>query len=225
MASLSDHVYDEILHLIINRPLVEGSFLPTEAQFCKMFSVSRTVVREALARLKTDGIIESRQGRGSVVIRRPNAGVVDYPAVGTIAGMQRWFEFRQVIEAETAFFAAERRSTEELARINTAFDSVQAALERGDSGIEEDLLFHQAIAEAAHNEFLLSALASVGSYFVKSIEFARFLSSKPNRQRGANLGDEHGAIIAAIRAKDGLAARAAMMEHLISTRKRVFLDE
>nr|WP_246195127.1 FCD domain-containing protein [Paracoccus litorisediminis] len=224
-ATLADQIYDEILHLILNKPLPEGSRLPTEAQFCQMYSVSRTVVREALSRLKIDGIVTSRQGQGSMVLRKPNAGVLDYPDIGSIATMQRLFEFRQVIECEVAGFAATRHTPEQLARIEAAHRAVDVALAAGAHGIEEDRLLHLAIAEAAHNAFLLAALASAGPQFVKSIEFARSLSGRLSPGRIALVSQEHAAIVEAIRARDAEAARAAMAEHLTRTRTRVFLEE
>ncbi|MTH79725.1 FadR/GntR family transcriptional regulator [Paracoccus aestuariivivens] len=223
--TLADKIYDDILHLILHKPLPEGSRLPTEAQFCQMYAVSRTVVREALSRLKIDGIVTSRRGQGSMVLRRPNAGVLDYPEIGSIATMQRLFEFRQVIEAEITYFAATRHNAEEFARIRAAHDAVQDALSQGHPGIEEDRLFHLAIAEAAHNAFLCSALASAGPQFIKSIEFARSLSGKISPQRIAKVCEEHEAIVEAIQQRDPEAARHAMNEHLTRTRTRVFLEE
>ncbi|MCG5235323.1 FadR/GntR family transcriptional regulator [Xanthobacter oligotrophicus] len=221
--TLGDRIYDEILHLIINLQIPEGGRLPTEAQLCKLYSVSRTVVREALSRLKIDGIVASRQGQGSVVLRRPNAGVFAFPFVSSIADMQRFFEFRQLIEGEVAALAASRRTHEELVRIRAAFDAVSRALSQNEPGIEEDLAFHFAIADAAHNKFLSSPLLSARDNFVQCIQFARALSTKPNEKIGQRLEVEHRLILEAIEAADEDGARAAMIAHLTNTRDRVFL--
>jgi DNA-binding FadR family transcriptional regulator len=221
--TLGDRVYEEILHLIVDSNIPEGGRLPTEARFCELFSVSRTVVREALTRLKIDGVVASRQGQGSVVLRRPNAGVFAFPEVGGIADMQRFFEFRQIVEGEIAALAALRRSHEDMGRIRAALASIGAALGRDEMGIDEDLAFHLAIAEAARNKFLMSALVSARGTFVQGIRFARVLSMKPDEARGQRLMAEHGRIVEAIEAGDGPAARAAMIAHLNQTRDRVFL--
>lgn len=223
--TLGDRVYDEILHLIINAQIPEGGRLPTEAQLCKLYSVSRTVVRDALSRLKIDGIITSRQGQGSIVVRRPNAGVFTFPFVSSIADMQRFFEFRQLVEGEVAALAAARRSAEELARIHAAFEAVSRALAQNESGIEEDLTFHFAIAEASHNKFLATPLFSARDNFVQCIQFARALSTKPDERLGQRLQIEHRRILEAIDAADEDAARLAMVTHLTNTRDRVFLGE
>lgn len=221
--TLGDRIYDDILQLILNSKIPEGGRLPTEAQFCEMFQVSRTVVRDALSRLKIDGVVGSRQGQGSVVLRRPNAGVFAFPLVGSVADMQRFFEFRQLIEPEVAALAAVRRSHEDLARIRAAFQALGQALAREEGGVEADLEFHLAIAAAAHNKYLVSSLDSARGNFAQCIQFARALSTKPEERRGERLQGEHRRILDAIEAADAAAARAAMTEHLTRTRDRVFL--
>lgn len=221
--TLGDRLYDEILQLILTSKIPEGGRLPTEAQFCEMFQVSRTVVRDALSRLKIDGVVGSRQGQGSVVLRRPNAGVFAFPLVGSIADMQRFFEFRQLIEPEVAALAALRRTQEDLARIRIAFQAVGDALARDEGGVEADLEFHLTIAAAAHNKYLVSSMDSARGNFAQCIQFARALSTKPDERRGERLQAEHRRVLDAIEAADAVAARAAMTEHLTRTRDRVFL--
>ncbi|WP_165769711.1 FadR/GntR family transcriptional regulator [Arboricoccus pini] len=223
--TLGDRVYDEILHLIINAKIPEGGRLPTEAQFCQLYSVSRTVVRDALSRLRIDGVITSRQGQGSIVVRRPNAGVFSFPFVSSIADMQRFFEFRQLVEGEAAALAAARRSPDELARIRAAFDAVSRALASNEPGVEEDLAFHFAIADAAHNKFLATPLISARDNYIQCIQFARALSAKPDERLGQRLQSEHRRILEAIEAADDQAARTAMIAHLTNTRDRVFLGD
>ncbi|MDI4663470.1 FadR family transcriptional regulator [Xanthobacter autotrophicus] len=221
--TLGDRIYDDILQLILTSQIPEGGRLPTEAQFCEMFQVSRTVVRDALSRLKIDGVVGSRQGQGSVVLRRPNAGMFAFPLVGSIADMQRFFEFRQLIEPEVAALAAVRRTHEDLARIRAAFQAVGDALVRDEGGVEADLQFHLAIAAAAHNKYLVSSMESARGNFAQCIQFARALSTKPDERRGERLQSEHRRILDSIESGDPSAARAAMALHLSRTRDRVFL--
>ena len=221
--TLGDRLYDDILQLILTSKIPQGGRLPTEAQFCEMFQVSRTVVRDALSRLKIDGVVGSRQGQGSVVLRRPNAGVFAFPLVGSIADMQRFFEFRQLIEPEVAALAAMRRTHEDLVRIRTAFQTVGVALAQDEGGVEADLEFHLAIAAAAHNKYLVSSMETARGNFAQCIQFARVLSTKPDERRGERLQGEHRRILDAIEAADAVTARAAMTEHLTRTRDRVFL--
>jgi DNA-binding FadR family transcriptional regulator len=227
--SLVDRVYEEILRLILDGGIPEGGRLPTEARFCALFSVSRTVVRAALARLRIDGVVASRQGQGSVVLRRPNRGVLDVPTtggqVGSIADMQRFFEFRQLVEGEIAALAAERRGADDLARLRAACDAVATALAGGGMAITEDVDFHLAVAAAAHNKFLAAALVAARESFVEGIRFARALSAGRVARRGEGIVAEHARVLAAIVAGDAVAARAAMVAHLARTRDRVFLGD
>ena len=85
---LADRVYDRVFEAISLGKWPEGRRIPTENQLCNMFSVSRSVVREALARLRSDGVIISRQGSGSYVHRKPDTQLLEYAPAGNIAGMR-----------------------------------------------------------------------------------------------------------------------------------------
>ncbi|MEC7963679.1 MAG: GntR family transcriptional regulator, partial [Pseudomonadota bacterium] len=108
--NLSDRVYETVLSKIMDGEFPVGSKLPTEHALCEQFGVSRPVLRQALKQLREDDVIVSRQGSGSFVRRRPETGVLDFAPVGSIADIQRTFEFRSAIEGEAAYLAATRRS-------------------------------------------------------------------------------------------------------------------
>lgn len=219
---LGNRVYEEIIHVILDTELTVGDRLPTEVQFCALFGVSRTVVREALSRLKIDGIIDSRQGQGSFVLRQPNRDVFEFASVGSVAELQTFFEYRQVIEGETSALAALRRTSEDLSRIAEACQAIDVAFARKENAVEEDLDFHFAIASAARNKFLYASLKATRGEFLKGMRFARELTTRYSEERGKRLQAEHRAVLDAIRAFDPDAARAAMKEHLSRTRDRVF---
>lgn len=221
--SLSDKVYGDILQAILDSDLPVGSRLPTEAHYCNLFGVSRTVVRDALARLKIDGVIASRQGQGSLLVHRPNRDVFDYAAVESIADMQTFFEFRQLLEGEAASLAAVRHSRDDLTKIKSAFEEISAALKRHEQGVDEDLKFHFAIAEAAHNKFLLFSMKSFEQNYRTGMLFARQLTSKYHETRGEIMQAEHLLVIKAIEARDPVLARQEVINHVKRTRDRVFL--
>ncbi|WP_042466588.1 FadR/GntR family transcriptional regulator, partial [Sphingomonas sp. FUKUSWIS1] len=70
---LADRAYTAIVRIITDEELAIGDRLPSEAKLAAMFGMSRTIVREALARLASDGITQARLGAGSYVKRRPSA--------------------------------------------------------------------------------------------------------------------------------------------------------
>ncbi|WP_319533198.1 FadR/GntR family transcriptional regulator [uncultured Cohaesibacter sp.] len=219
---LSHQLYEQIIRLILDTNLAVGDKLPTEARFCELFSVSRTVVREALERLKIDGIIASHQGRGSLLLKRPNRDVFTLTPVSSIAELQMFFEFRQVIEGETAAFAAQRHNNSDLQKLEAALDAIDAAFARQQRAVEEDLAFHFAVAEAARNKFLQATIEASRSEFLKGMRFARELTIKYSEERGMILQTEHRAILTAIRNRDSEGARSAMITHIARTRDRVF---
>ena len=94
--------------------------LPSETELARRFGASRPVVREALARLREDGVIVSRQGSGSYVKRRPDPAVLRFVPVGSIADVQRCFEFRAGLEGAAAALAAERWEDADIAEIRRA---------------------------------------------------------------------------------------------------------
>src|SRR6478735_5796468 len=70
---LTDRAYAAIVRIINDEALAVGDRLPSEARLAESFGMSRAIVREALARLASDGITEARRGAGSYVKRRPSA--------------------------------------------------------------------------------------------------------------------------------------------------------
>lgn len=223
--SLSDKIYGEIIRSIIDSNIPEGGRLPTEAYYCKLFSVSRTVIRDALSRLKIDGVIASRQGQGSVVLHRPNENALEFAAVESIADMQTFFEFRQLVEGEAAALAAVRHSKDDMSAIRNACEAVKRSIDAREQAVEQDLAFHFAIAKAAHNKFLLSAIMSAKNEYLKGMNFARNLTVRYAERRGEAMHAEHLAIVYAIEARDDVLARSRIVDHIRSTRDRIFLGE
>ena len=145
---LSDRVYDHVLSQIIVGIFPVNSRLPPETRLADQLGVSRPVVREALMRLREDGLISSRQGAGSFVIRRPADDVYNYAPLGSIADIQRCFVFRIAIEGEAAALAARDHDAEGLRRVRNALGELDRIIEQGTLGVEEDIAFHRSVAEA-----------------------------------------------------------------------------
>ncbi len=192
-----------------------GSRLPTEAQLAAQFAVSRAVVREAIARLRADGLVDSRQGAGAFVAQR--LGAASFRLCGGKAEAPRMdaevFELRLVVEAAVAERAAWRRSAEDLTAIAAALAQMDAALVSGDGGAAADDAFHCAIAAAAGNALLRR--------FVEFVSQDLSASRRPTWSRdglaagrASRAQAEHRALFAAIAAGDGEAARIAAERHM-----------
>jgi DNA-binding FadR family transcriptional regulator len=223
-AKLSAGIYQRIFEIIVAGEFAVNARLPSETELAKRFGASRPVVREALARLRDDGIVVSRQGSGSYVVRRPDTAVLRFVPVGSIADIQRCFEFRSGLEASAAGLAALRRTDEDLAAIRDAFDELEACIRDGRLGVEADERFHAAIAQATHNSYHVSVQASLQAHIVFGMNLTRNLSLLRTKERLRLVQDEHHAIVMAIAAGDAEEARAAMHSHIDNARHRMFDD-
>lgn len=219
---LSDKVYEYILAQVMTGTFAIQARLPSEMKLAELLHVSRPVVREALHRLREDGLIASRRGSGSVVIRRPNQAISGFAPIGTIGDIQRCFIFREAIEGEAAALAARYHSGLALKKIRIVADTLNDLLALHKPGAEKDFEFHLAITEATGNQFFSSTLQAIREQIVTGLTLNHGLSLIQSDKDRALIKDEHEAIYAAIAARDEDAARQAMRSHINQARKRIF---
>ncbi len=222
---LSKRVYESILTEIVRGAFTEGDRLPTETALAQRFSVSRPVVREALAQLRDDGLIQIRKGSGSYVRQRPNSAVLQFAPLGSIADIQRCFEFRAAIEPAAAALAAQRRSEAQLEGLQSALAALDAAVVAGDLGTEADFAFHRAVAEASGNAFFETTMNSLEEAAASAISVNRNLSLLRPHERLALVQREHERVFEEIRAGNASGAETAMRRHIEGARRRVFEGE
>jgi len=218
---LADRAYAGIVELIDVETLQVGDRLPSESALAEMLGVSRTVVREALARLSSDGITEARRGAGSFVKSRPSDRLAVYMPWAEMPTTMGSYEVRLVLEAEAARLAAIRRSPEAMADIEKALERLRGALMSNAPAHEEDLEFHRCIAEATANEAFLEAFNSLAPDLDRIMRAGVDISrSRPPEVIGTMMR-EHEVIVDAIRAQDSEGAALAMRWHLWEGRKRL----
>jgi len=221
-AKRSARIYQHIFEIIVAGEFAVDARLPSETDLATRFGASRPVVREALARLRDDGIIVSRQGSGSYVKRRPDVAVLTLSPGGSIDDVQRCFEFRHGLEGAAAALAAERWETADLAEIRAAFDALEHAIKSGAPGTEADERFHAAIARATHNPYFVSVQTSMQPHIRYGMDLNRNLTMMRTAQRVRMVQDEHNAILEAIAGRNPDAARDAMQRHIANARQRMF---
>jgi GntR family transcriptional repressor for pyruvate dehydrogenase complex len=220
---LVQRVYQGLLAQISAGDYQPEQRLPGEHELAEQFLVSRPVVRDALSRLRDEGLIYSRRGAGSFVKARPgeSRALVGYAPVETIADIQRCYEFRLSIEPDHAYYAALRWNKGALDAIASALDLMQAATRAHHHREDADFAFHCAIAEAANNHYYLSSLQALKDHIAVGMKFHG--TSLLGPQGGlAGVLDEHRSIFEAIRNRDADKARMAMRRHLEGSRDRVF---
>ncbi|WP_292435333.1 FadR/GntR family transcriptional regulator, partial [Mesorhizobium sp.] len=195
--------------------------LPTEQELSEKFGVSRNVVREAIAQLRADGMIEARQGVGAFVLAPQQRAAIriDREALKDTHNMERLFELRCILEAESAALAAARRGQEHLDSIKAALDRMGGEERWEEGSIDADLLFHREIARATGNSYIHTFISFVCEQIRQSIHYAR-LTNPLHDLVEINVG-EHVRIYEALVAGDPAAAEAAMRTHIIGAANRV----
>ncbi len=219
---LSGVIYENIVELIANNTFPVNSRLPSELELAERFNASRPVVREALQRLREDRVIISRQGSGSYVQRRPEGDILQLVPVGSLADVQRCFEFRSGLEPAAAALAALQRDSEALDRIAAAMRALDKCVAEGHLGTEEDFNLHNEIARATRNQYHASIQASLRSHVIAGMNVTRNLSLRRSEAQIRVVQQEHERIVAAIVAQNPDEAFAAMKNHIISARNRMF---
>ncbi|MDP3229496.1 MAG: FadR/GntR family transcriptional regulator [Acidovorax sp.] len=220
-ARLSDQVASALEAEIRAGRIQAAEKLPTEAVLAQQFQVSRTVVREAISRLKSLGLVDSRQGSG-VYVQAPGIEPLqfDLPHAASREAVMQIVEVRRALESEVAELAAQRRTSDDITAIRQAMQGIADAVRAGRDGVEEDVLFHRAIAHAAGNPFMISTLDYLAQFLKGATRVTR-----ANEARRADFADavtyEHLQIVAAIEAGDPAAARGAAAQHMKNALARI----
>lgn len=216
-----DAVYAGIIEAMTNGDFPESSRLPTETELAQQYGVSRPTVREALSRLRLDGLIASRRGSGSYVLRRPDRNIKRFAAIESIADVQRCFAFRIALESAASGLAAELRTPRDLLEIERSFQRLETVMEY-ELAVEEDLQFHLAIIRASQNVFFVTALEMIAEQMRVAMQLSRSLSMEKSRSRRELVQAEHRDIMVAIEKGSSVEAAEAMRLHLGNARRRLF---
>lgn len=225
--SLADTLALRLREEIVSGCLRPGEKLATEQQIAETYGVSRPTVREAIGRLKHDGLVATRQGAGVFVADPGTASVfrLDVADFTNNDEIKNIVELLMAIEATATEHAAVRRSDADLRAIQAQLDAMQAAIDRGDPGVDEDLAFHRAIIEAMGNPFF----RDLSDFLDRRVRtFIRTARSNTARMGGLTqtVQAEHQAIFEAIVRSNASAARDAAETHLknAAARLTVYLE-
>jgi GntR family transcriptional repressor for pyruvate dehydrogenase complex len=221
--NLTGELINRLTEEIVAGKLAPRTRLPTEHGLMDAFGVSRTVVREAIAALRAEGLVETRQGSGAFVAadsrRRPFR--IDPDDLKSIAQVVDVMELRICVEAEAAGLAAARRLKPDLERIGAIADRFSRAVAKADPAIDLDFQFHVAIGGATGNPYFSSFLDFIGRLIIprRTIPVDR---TDPDEAASylRRLDLEHRAIERAIADGNVAGARRAMRSHLRRGRER-----
>ena len=220
--SLTGELVARLTADITSGKIKPGSQLPTEQELIAATGVSRTVVREAVAALRADGLVVTRQGVGAFVAdhaRRPFR--IDPVKLHSLREVLEVMELRTGIEIEAAGLAAERAAAADVRKIVEAYEAIDKAIRRGDSAVDQDFAFHCQIAAATGNPQFIHFLEYLGRFIIPR-QTVRVSAGAAEERRGylETIQAEHRAIVDAVRTHAVQKARAAMRNHLLHSRKR-----
>jgi DNA-binding GntR family transcriptional regulator len=197
-AALRDQVVGNLRNAIINGQLAPGARL-VERQMCELLGVSRTLVREALRQLESEGWVRILPNRGPVVISM------------TPEEVRELYEVRSALEGLAAFRAAEHVTSEQLDRMAASVDAMKKAQSRGDwmRHRQQLQIFYDTLREASGNALLRTQLEALSARmaWLRGVTLAR-------PERAAVAVKEETRLLAALRAKDGKRARELCEAHL-----------
>jgi GntR family transcriptional repressor for pyruvate dehydrogenase complex len=219
---LSEEVSIALEGRIARGEIKPGEQLPVEKALAETFGVSRAVIREAVARLKADGRVETRQGAGAFVTLVPKSlnfrfWQGDGPA---LLELREIFELRAMVESSIAELAARRRLPADITAIECFLHAMDDALASGSDGSEADDDFHLAIAAATHNSYTHRLLEFLGRHFSESRRLAWTMPGR-NGALPQEAQAEHRLIFAAVAAGDPARARHHSHEHVRCAARRV----
>ncbi|WP_240516859.1 FadR/GntR family transcriptional regulator [Marivivens niveibacter] len=199
-----------------------GTRLPSEAELTREHLVSRTVVREAIAALRADGLVEPRQGSG-VYVLEPQAEI---PAPFTnidstrLSSVIELLELRTAVEVEAAGLASQRCSPSQEEKIILCLRAVNEANSDRRPSTEADFALHLAIAEATNNPRFPEFIQMIGPNSIPRRALDQSAPQEVPQSYIDRINAEHDQIVNAILGRDDNAARDAMRMHLKGSQER-----
>jgi DNA-binding FadR family transcriptional regulator len=210
-------VSERIATAIAGGRLEAGDRLPPEHELMAAMGVSRSVVREAVAALRSEGLVITRQGAGAFVASDPKRVPfrIDSDRLGPLEDIACVLELRLAVEVEAAALAGERVTAAGLRGIEQVLKETDRAIARGECAIEQDFAFHRAIAVSAGNPLFDAFLAYLGRHIIPRQHVRAEIESGPERKAYLEkIQREHQLIVKAIKQRDPAAAGLAMRRHL-----------
>lgn len=220
--SLVATVSDDLRRRILEGNLNVGDRLPSEVELTRQYSVSRTVIREAIATLRYENLVEARQGAG-VFVRNNQPGntlpfsQLDYARISSIIEI---LELRAAVEMEAAALAATRRSPAQEEAVIEAYEDINRLIAEKNPTHDADMAFHLAIADATNNPRFREFLALLGLDAIPRTMLRPGANTRTPKDYLLKIQEEHRQIADAISLRDEQAAREAMRTHLIGSQQR-----
>lgn len=219
---VSDKVVQDLRTLVEKNQMQVGDRLPAERKLCEQLGVSRSSLREAIQQLTSQGILVSKVGAGTFLqqlhtnwsqyqIVQPLSNLIDEDPAYRFDVQ----EARMVLEGGTAWYAAQRATSEDLKNIRACYEQIAhfQILGDDDQAAIADAKFHLAIAEASHNLVLIQMMRGLFDLLQYNVVLGR-RKVYTEAHRFDQLHDQHFQVMDAIERQDPEAARSAVCGHI-----------
>ncbi|MDO4741464.1 MAG: FadR/GntR family transcriptional regulator [Eubacteriales bacterium] len=211
---LPEQIADKLREMIIQEEMKTGSKLPAESELMARFCVSRSTVREAVKILKTENIVDIRQGQGTFLCSMP--GLADDPLGLRFADQEeliaRLLEARLLIEPSVAALAAQRRQDKHLLEMKVLLEKMDNAYLHGENYTPFDAEFHSVIAKCTDNDVLERLLPTIHESIQAGYRHTRRVEGSYQRASQCHLE-----MYRAIEQRDSERARQVAQRHMIQT--------
>jgi GntR family transcriptional regulator, transcriptional repressor for pyruvate dehydrogenase complex len=208
-------VYEEVakqIERLILKKLKPGDKLPSERELAEMLQVSRSSIRDAIRSLELVGLVEPRQGAGTIVRERSAESVVN-PFGKALKRRKELvtelLDFRKMLEPPLAARAATHASAEDISEMEEILQRQEAKQVAGDVAIAEDAEFHYSIALASGNSVVLKVIDTLMDLLRDTREYSLQVEGRSEKSLAG-----HQRILAAIKRHDAESAKAAMRRHI-----------
>src|ERR1700733_6359073 len=208
-------VYEEVakqIERLILKKLKPGDKLPAERELAEMLHVSRGAIRDAIRGLELMGLVEPRQGAGTIV-REVSADSLVNPFANALKRRQELvselLDFRRMLEPPLAARAATHASPEDISEMEEILQRQEQKQTQGEAAVAEDTEFHYSVALASDNSVVLKVLDILMDLLRDTRERSLQVEGRPQKSLAG-----HRRILAAIKRHDAEAARDAMRRHI-----------
>jgi GntR family transcriptional regulator, transcriptional repressor for pyruvate dehydrogenase complex len=208
-------VYEDVarqIERLILKKLRPGDKLPSERELAETLAVSRSSIRDAIRSLELMGMVEPRQGAGTIV-REISSNSLANPLLNALKRREEMIsellDFRKILEPALAARSATHASPDEVSEMEDILDRQERKLRDGENTIAEDSEFHYAVALASGNSVVLKVLDILMDLLRETRERTLQVEGRPQKSLAG-----HRRILAAIKRHDAEAAKAAMRRHI-----------
>jgi len=210
-----NRVYEEVakqIERLVLKKLKPGDKLPSERELAETLRVSRSSIRDAIRSLELMGLVEPRQGMGTIV-REVSVDALVNPFANALKRrrelVSELLDFRRMLEPPLAARAAMHATAEEIAEMEEILKRQDEKQQQGDSAVAEDTEFHYAIALASDNSVVFKVLDVLMDLLRDTRERSLQLEGRPQKSIAG-----HRRILDAIKRRDAEAAKDAMRHHI-----------